>query len=437
MKNKTMIIVLIIVIIVILICLVLLNIINKYSNSDYYETEFENQIAYEQTNKIELLNNKNKYFAVNNILSSFISCIKEINGDMEYDTFMIEKDEAMKAFLDEGINIMNNMLDPLYKSEMNTTRQSLIQMAKKYDNYNLIIDKVYIYDKSVNIDIFIVNAFIGKQQLNIIIKTDSDNEVFSILLEDYMQKYDYNNEKIIGNIADTAIQQANENNVYEYKNITDKQMADHYFRNYMNMLKYQPNKAYELLDREYKNIKFSSYNDFERHIKEREHSLNLKEYKVLKGDKYTIYICKDKYDFIFLFKQTELMNYTVQLDDYTIKDDELIKQYEDMDELDKGANSIMQFFEMINMKDYKVAYDKLNEAFKQNNFKNEQNFEEYIKQKTFNVNNVNIKSYELETDTYIYNVTVKDALGSSTQEYIYRIIVNSLENAEFKVTFEI
>lgn len=437
MKNKTMIILLIVVIIVILICLVLLNIIRKYANTDYYETEFENQIMYEQINEIELLNNKNKYFAINDILSSFVSCIKEINGDMEYDTFMIEKDEAMKAFLDEGINIMNNMLDPLYKSEMNTTRQSLIQMAKKYDNYNLIIDKVYIYDKSVNIDIFIVNAFIGKQQLNIIIKTDSDNEVFSILLEDYMQKYDYNNEKIIGNIADTAIQQANENNVYEYKNITDKQMADHYFRNYMNMLKYQPNKAYELLDREYKNIKFSSYNDFERHIKEREHSLNLKEYKVLKGDKYTIYICKDKYDFIYLFKQTELMNYTVQLDDYTIKDDELIKQYEDMDELDKGANSIMQFFEMINMKDYKVAYDKLNEAFKQNNFKNEQNFEEYIKQKTFNVNNVNIKSYELETDTYIYNVTVKDALGSSTQEYIYRIIVNSLENAEFKVTFEI
>ncbi len=438
MKNKTMLIIAIVAIIMIIICAILLHIISKYLNSDYLETDFEAQEMYEQQQEIKLLDNKNKYFVVKNILLSITSCIKEINGDMEYDTFEIEENQAMAAFLKEGLEIMNNMLDEQYKTSMNPTEESIVKIANRYNNYDYVIDKVYYCDKFVNMDIYIVEAYLGNEKLNVMIKTDTSNDTFSIFLEDYMKKYNYSNNMKIEdvNIQNTSVQK-NQYNQFNYKNITDKAVANYYFENYTNIAKYQTKKAYELLEEEYKNKKFATYNQFENHIKQKENTVNLKGYKIIKGDDYTLYICKDNYNFIYIFKETFIGKYTVQLDDYTIPNKEITTSYEEMNELDKGANCVTKFFEMINMKDYNEAYQKLNNAFKNKKFAKEQDFQEYIKQKTFSINNINIESYSEEADKYIYNVTVTDALENSQEQYNYRIIVNLLEEADFEILFEI
>lgn len=437
MKSKTMIILIALIITVIIVCLVLLHVINKYSNSDYSNTEFEQQISYEKEENINLLNNINKTFVIQDILNTFTSSIKEINGDMEYD-LDIEKDEAMKAFLEEGITIMDNILAPEYKEKMNITRQQLIKIAEKYNNYDYIIDKIYVFDKAVNVDIYIVNAFLGSEELNMVIKLDTENETFSIYLEDYMEKYKYSSNMKVENIniEDTLIEE-NEYNKFEFKNITDKQVAHYYLTNYINMTRHQTRKAYELLDEEYKDKKFPTYEAFKKHIEEREDAGTLlKGYKVIKGNKYNLYMCEDRYNYIYIFKQNSLMDYTVMLDDYTIQLTEVMNSYEEQDRLEKGANNIIKFFEMINMKDYKTAYEKLDESFKQANFESEQSFETYIKQKTFKVSNAQVNSYGEVAGTYVYSITLTDMLENSEEEYNYKIVVKLLENADFRILFE-
>ncbi len=439
MSNRKILIFGIIAIIVIIICVTLLFIINKYFNTDNYETNFENQILYENKQNIELLDNRNKYFVVEKIVSSLVSYIKETNGDMEYDKTLIDEQSAKDAFQKEGTKIINEMLDDEYKKAMNNNDANIINFAKKYNNYQSIIDKIYIYDKSAKIDIYIVYAFIGNEEFNLIIKTDSEDNTFSIFLNDYFKKYNYNeNMKIEDiNISEASIEE-NEYNKFSYTNISDKQMAQYYLNNYMKLVRTNPSLAYNLLDEQYKESKFKTYDKFVNYTQEKKDMLiTLKEYKIINDKEYTIYICKDQYDFVYIFKEKSLMNYTVQLDDYTIENKELVEEYNKLRQVDKGAKNVEKFFEMINMKDYQNAYTKLDNTFKNNNFATLQKFEEFIKQQTYNYNSINIESYAMiDSDLYTYTVKIRNVENSNEQR-TYKLIIKLLEGTDFKMSFEI
>lgn len=439
MSNRKILIFGIIAIIVIIICVTLLFIINKYFNTDNYETNFENQILYENKQNIELLDNRNKYFVVEKIVSSLVSYIKETNGDMEYDKTLIDEQSAKDAFQKEGTKIINEMLDDEYKKAMNNNDANIINFAKKYNNYQSIIDKIYIYDKSAKIDIYIVYAFIGNEEFNLIIKTDSEDNTFSIFLNDYFKKYNYNeNMKIEDiNISEASIEE-NEYNKFSYTNISDKQMAQYYLNNYMKLVRTNPSLAYNLLDEQYKESKFKTSDKFVNYTQEKKDMLiTLKEYKIINDKEYTIYICKDQYDFVYIFKEKSLMNYTVQLDDYTIENKELVEEYNKLRQVDKGAKNVEKFFEMINMKDYQNAYTKLDNTFKNNNFATLQKFEEFIKQQTYNYNSINIESYAMiDSDLYTYTVKIRNVENSNEQR-TYKLIIKLLEGTDFKMSFEI
>ena len=131
------------------------------------------------------------------------------------------------------------------------------------------------------------------------------------------------------------------------------------------------------------------------------------------------------------------MNYTVQLDDYTIENKELVEEYNKLRQVDKGAKNVEKFFEMINMKDYQNAYTKLDNTFKNNNFATLQKFEEFIKQQTYNYNSINIESYAMiDSDLYTYTVKIRNVENSNEQR-TYKLIIKLLEGTDFKMSFEI
>lgn len=439
MSNRKILIISIVAIIVIIICAILLFVINKYFNTDNYETDFENQILYENTESIELLNNRNKYFAVEKILSSLVSYIKETNGDMEYDTTLIDEQSAKDAFQKEGTQIINQMLDEEYKKAMNSNNINIINLAKKYNDYQSIIDKVYLYDKSAKIDIYIVYAFIGNEEFNIIVKTDSENNTFSIFLEDYFKKFNYNKDMKIEdiNISEASIEE-NDYNKFSYTNITNKQMAQYYLNNYMKLIRANPQLAYSLLEQQYKESKFETFNKFANYTQEkRDMLITLSEYKIINDKDYTMYICKDQYDFVYIFKETALMNYTVQLDDYTIENEELTQEYNELKMVDKGAKNVEKFFEMINMQDYQKAYAKLDTNFKNNNFSTLQKFEDFIKQQIYKYSTINVESYTMiDSDLYTYTVKITNKENSDEQK-TQKVIIKLLEGTDFIISFEI
>lgn len=439
MSNRKILIISIVAIIVIIICAILLFVINKYFNTDNYETDFENQILYENTESIELLNNRNKYFVVEKILSSLVSYIKETNGDMEYDTTLIDEQSAKDAFQKEGTQIINQMLDEEYKKAMNSNNINIINLAKKYNDYQSIIDKVYLYDKSAKIDIYIVYAFIGNEEFNIIVKTDSENNTFSIFLEDYFKKFNYNKDMKIEdiNISEASIEE-NDYNKFSYTNITNKQMAQYYLNNYMKLIRANPQLAYSLLEQQYKESKFETFNKFANYTQEKKDMLiTLSEYKIINDKDYTMYICKDQYDFVYIFKETALMNYTVQLDDYTIENEELTQEYNELKMVDKGAKNVEKFFEMINMQDYQKAYAKLDTNFKNNNFSTLQKFEDFIKQQIYKYSTINVESYTMiDSDLYTYTVKITNKENSDEQK-TQKVIIKLLEGTDFIISFEI
>ena len=92
---------------------------------------------------------------------------------------------------------------------------------------------------------------------------------------------------------------------------------------------------------------------------------------------------------------------------------------------------------MINAKDYKAAYSVLNDEFKNNYFKTEKDFENYMKQKVFLYNDVEYVKYQDEISSiYKYDVTIKNRLDNS-QEFDFSIIMQLKEGTDFVMSFSI
>lgn len=444
MKNKGFIILaIIIIIIIIIITTILLLITKKYLNSDNYETDFEQQVLIEPDEKIEILDNKNKYFAIKRALYSIITNIQKINGEIEYNDEIssVQQEELKKEALEEGTEYFEGIIDSQYINEMNFKKQDIVNVAKKYDKYNLTIDKIYAYNKSNYIDIMLVYAYIGNEEFSIIMKMDTDNQTFSIFLNDYIEKYNYNESMNVDNIKinEEPIKE-NNNNTFEYININDESMAQYYLYDYGEKVSNNINLAYKNIDEQYKKERFSTLESYKKYIDNSEKNyqlLKLQSYLVEKLDNYTIYTCIDQYGNKYIFKETSIMQYTVQLDDYTIETETFRKRYSVANNKQRGILNIDKFIQMLNMQDYESAYNVLDNSFKQNNFKTQAEFENYMKQHTFKYNEVTYNQYNNKISSlHTYDIQLTDLSKQSQEVYNITITVKLLEDTKFSLSFE-
>lgn len=249
---------------------------------------------------------------------------------------------------------------------------------------------------------------------------------------------------IIGNTQTTIVENGINYKTYNavaYQFISDSQMCSNYFNQYKEILINSHKEAYELLDEDYKQKRFGSLEKFESYLEEnKEYIINssLKTYKRTNYEDYNLYILEDQYGNIYIFKETAVMEYTVQLDDYTLENETFNESYAKSTNRDKGILNIDKFFKMINMQDYTSAYEVLDENFKQNYFKTQADFENYIKTKTFRYNKVNYKEYTGKTtDIYVYKITLTDATQTNVGEFEFNIVMKIIEGTEFVMSFEI
>lgn len=230
-------------------------------------------------------------------------------------------------------------------------------------------------------------------------------------------------------------------NAVAYQFVSDAQMSSNYFNQYKTMLINSCEKAYELLDEAYKKEKFSNVNNFKEYIeKNKEHIINssLKTYSRTNYDNYNLYTIKDQYGNTYIFKETAVMDYTVQLDDYTLENEEFNEKYKKAEDRDRGILNIDKFFKMINMQDFESAYSVLDDNFKQNYFKTQADFENYMKNKTFRYNKVNYKEYSNKiTNLYTYKVTLTDITEEKQGEVEFNIVMKLLEGTDFVMSFEV
>ena len=99
--------------------------------------------------------------------------------------------------------------------------------------------------------------------------------------------------------------------------------------------------------------------------------------------------------------------------------------------------NIDKFFQMLNAKDYKAAYEKLDMNFKNNYFKTEQDFENYIKQRVFSYNKVEYVSYNGDiSGIFKYDLNLKNK-QNETQEVSFSVVMQLKEGTDFVMSFNI
>lgn len=368
------------------------------------------------------------YFSIkNNIMQKYVKYIEDNNSQIVYD-----------------------MLSLSYKEENNITVENVISKLPSYSIPKFVPQHMYLKEGDIVDNIYIEaivqnNEVTSNYQLNVtqskeyyIVIMDKEKSTFAIepINETSYKELINNNNKL----KETTINK-NENNQITYENVTEAYIISEYLNYYANLLKNDTQRAYTLLKEEYKEARYPTYSDFEKYIE----NDNAKEGMILKtytkqynDDNSTKYICKDEYGRTYIFDTVAVMEYTVQLDDYTLENKAFNEKYAEVDGRDKGILNIDKFFKMINMQDYTSAYKLLDENFKQNYFRTQADFENYMKNKVFRYNKVDYKEYSNKiTDIYTYKIVLTDITGEIQNEVEFNIIIKLLEGTNFVMSFQV
>ena len=130
------------------------------------------------------------------------------------------------------------------------------------------------------------------------------------------------------------------------------------------------------------------------------------------------------------------MDYTVKLDTYTIITDKFKEEYANGNDNKKVIMNMDKFIQMINNKDFKSAYQVLNNTFKENNFGSEEAFKQYMKNTYYNYNNIVINDFSSENNTYICKTTITNKENEEETKDM-NIIMKLNHGTDFEMSFEI
>ncbi len=438
----------IIIILILFILIMVILIIKLKKNSDSYSIMYKEHLDVISKSGFSEVEDYTTYYTIKEIINNYILYMKQINGDqyIEKEKLNMSDKEISKALQDEGISAIKEILDKQYIEDMSINDQLIKENANKYKK-NGDYSKDIIYDFEIeelertyfdeNISIIIVNSQLNNKELNIIIKLDKLEETYSIFLEDYIKKYNYNKDmnKDDININDSEIEKT-EYNSYMRVDTSDKNIVSQYFSEYRMKMLNNTEKAYELLDEEYKKVKFGNYENFEKYVKDNKNQIlygSINKYQTYESNGIKEYVCIDNNGKYYIFNENNVINYDVILDTYTIDLPEFLEKYNSNSDDKKAGMNIQKIFDAINDSDFGYAYKKLDSTFKQNNFPTEELFEKYAKQYLLNTQ-VKYDNCEKNGEIYIYDVTLTKDNGDTLKK---KFIVKLLEGTDYVFSLNI
>ncbi len=449
MKKYIKYMIIFLVIIIIILAMILMFLSKKGSFKKTNIEESNNQINMGLFRNIE---NENNYFIAKNIIDRYIEDIKNLNGDnyINNDTLKVSRNEAIKTRKEEALKSLNSLIDEQYKENKKIDEDFYTNESKKYMIqgdytrpdviYNVILNEMYEYQYTENITLFLVFSKIKDNKFNLLIKYDSSTNACSVFLSDYIEENNYNINKKDINISKTNIE-ANMYNKVILGNVTDEQMAKEYFNIQKNNLLYDFKEEYNKLDAEYRKKRFPDYSTFEEYvseIKEKLKNSKLSQYGIdTINNKKTYLLMDDSNNYYLIICNNGLVDYTVQLDTYTIDSEKFLQQYNNADITKKVQFNIDKFIKMINTKDYKNSYALLYDEFKNKYFQTEDSYKQYIKANFFEYNNVTYDKFSNEGDTYIFELTLSDKTQKDSKTKKLTIIMKLKEGTDFVMSFNL
>lgn len=428
------------IIVIIIILIIMLLVLLNSNNSSIIEQEGGSNLEVlpiENAN-ITRVSNRDEYYTIKYILDTYFRYINYMDTTaIELNiTNLPNQQEIIQNYTNTAINGLKGILDEEYSKNEEQLKKDLME----YKNKNFRLDRVYSQEKTLRKTVYFAYITLDfNKEMQIIIKMDAISNCFSILPNSYIIENKYS-EKDLDKIEVKNIV-LNDYNKYEYLSVTDKMMAQSYLEDYANTILNNSKKSYEILDSEYKKQRFPTLEEYNNYI-----ATSKKDYEMLRAIQYNItsnedgmiYTCRDQYGNVYIFRETAIMEYTVELDDYTLENVAFTEKYNEVNNRDKGILNVDKFFKMLNMQDYKSAYSLLDNNFKQTYFKTQTDFENYMKNEVFRYNKVEYEEYSNQiTDIHTYKVMLSDATEQSEEKVEFNIVMKLLEGTNFVMSFEV
>ena len=407
-------------IVIILIAIVLIK-LNQLNNKKEEENEIIQEAEQVKIEDVEIEKRTYMYLYSNDVLNKVFDYISNTEKNAMNEEALI------------------NILDNEYKQKYNITEENVLKILSNYKNINSYFTKE-IYRKDIaqrqNINgryYYIKGVFRkdGKEEnIYVLMKQDLKNSTYSISI---LTEQEFNQK---GKEEEIVIQKNSYNETYIMQ-ITDYQICLELFNDYKNTIENNPEKAYELLDQEYKIKRFGTLENYLKYINSIKDKLSnaiLKEYSIQNGEANNQYICVDQIGNYYIFEQNEMMNYTLKLDSYTIEIPEITEAYNNANTMKKVGYNIQRCIEAINNKDYSYIYGKLDNEFKNNNYKTLSDFEKTIKNKMYDSNLATTISSRNEGITYIYELKITSTKDENKNTNM-TIIMQLKEGTDFVMSF--
>lgn len=376
--------------------------------------------------------------------------IKYVNSADDYFTVKSMVDNYINLLGNKDIDKLKNILSPSYMEQYKIKNNNILNIDNitKLDNkeqlYKTVVLKMKQCQVNNSIYIYIVNGkgrILGKEgtfTYNLMIEVDVSKNLYYVYPYNFIKNNGY--DKL--NIGDTInfkieeIDNKKDNN-FTYSEKTDKDMINEYFNNFIELINYYTDFAYNKLDSAYIKKRFGNKENFYSYInanRELYRSIVLREYKVVDN---TEYIYVDNYRNTYRFINHEgILNYKVFLDNYTIMTNQEIEKYNKLDRSDKAKYNINKFIKMLNMKDYNAIYNSLNTAFKNNKFKTFNEFKKYINSNFYDINNIEIKEISDSKEYFVYKCVLRGIRRREENKNI-TIIIKLKEGTDFEMSINI
>lgn len=441
-KSKRILIVLILLLIMIAIIVTMLIKTNKKQ-----EEPRNNQTAnvVEQDEAFAKVKDYKTYFTVKEIVENYITYMKQINGDEYVDasSFNMTASQIAKTMQEDGLEALKGILDENYLKD--ETDSFLIKMQNEYKQdgtyskqviYKLNIDDMYQYNLDSNFSLVLVEAKLNNTELNLLVKLDNANNTYSIFLNDYITKNNYEKHMSVKNITigKTKIQKNDYNSDISVDG-TEKDVVVQYFSDYRMKMLNDTKSAYQKLDSEYAEKKFGQYSNFESYVNNNKNKIevaSIDKYQVVENKNGKEYVCVDENGKYYIFMEEEVGKYSVVLDTYTIDLPEFIEKYNSANEKTKVGLNIQKVFDAINNEDYEYVYNKLDNTFKQTNFKTVQEFANYAVQ-NFAGKQLKYGECQQQGSMYIFDITMM----SGTNQTNKRVIMQLKNGTDFVMSFNV
>lgn len=337
---------------------------------------------------------------------------------------------------DENYEAIYSILDKNYINEKNVTIKNLKKYITKFDEDKFIANIIYVKDINIEISVYYVygklvdDKYENEKEQDFTVIINNSKNIFAIIPEslENIDSYEYN----LNIVEDVE----NKYNAFIYQAISEEKMLLEYFNYYKDLAVNNSQKAFLLLDEEYREKRFNnSQESYVKYLKNVD-IVNVfpEKYMCDVYDDYKEYICIDKNGIYYIFKVVAPMEFKLKLDTYTIQSDKFITEYDTANDEKKVMINVDKWISMIKNKDYENAYNILDETFRTTNFNKKESFEEYLK------NNIPAK-YLLEYKEQKY---IGDGIYTQTIELVGEgenisktLVIRLEENREFVLSFEV